>query len=245
MMNLNWIEVGIKDADQTIVFLHEGLGCIEMWRDYPNELCLRTNSRGIIYDRAGYGKSPGSLIGRKADYLHLAADELQNLAQHFNLENFILYGHSDGGSIALIHAAKYPTNVKALITEAAHAFNEDVTIEGVLAARPLLKEGKMDGLKKYHGQRYGEVFHAWNDIWLDDTFKEWSIEDEIVHILAPNLIIQGEDDQYGTLRQVDRICEITKGKSQNFKPKNCGHAPFKEQREQVLEITSNFINELN
>jgi pimeloyl-ACP methyl ester carboxylesterase len=245
MMNLNWKEVGNPDAETTIVFLHEGLGCVEMWKDYPEQLCELTNCKGIIYDRTGYGKSPGSLKNRKANYLHLAAEELNDLIHHFNLTDFIVYGHSDGGSIALIHAASHPSKPKAIITEAAHAFNEIVTIEGVLEARPFLSEGKMEGLRKYHGEKYKEVFHAWNDIWLDESFNEWSIENEIKNILAPNLIAQGRQDQYGTLRQVDQICELTKGESTPLKVDNCGHAPHKEQREILLRETSKFINGLN
>jgi len=242
-MNLNVKIVGDPKSEETIVFLHEGLGCIEMWKSYPEDLCNVLGMKGIVYDRAGYGKSPGSLIDRKADYLHLAAEELHELIHHFEINQPIIYGHSDGGSIGLIFAGKYPKLPKALITEAAHVFNEAVTIEGVKDARPLIETGKMDALKKYHGNRYKEVFYAWNDIWLDDSFNEWNISEEIKDISCPTLIIQGKDDQYGTLNQVSTILESIGSEAKSFTPANCGHAPFKEQKEAVIKTVKKFIHE--
>lgn len=242
-MKLNWIEVGNLDAEECIVFLHEGLGCVEMWKDYPENLCQSLNVRGIVYDRSGYGKSNGSLVNRKSDYLHLAAEELTHFIEFLKLEKVHLYGHSDGGSIALICAGTKPELVKTVVTEAAHVFNEQETIDGVLAARPLLKEGKMDGLKKYHGERYEEVFYAWNDIWLDDSFKNWNIEDITSRITCPGLIIQGLDDQYGTLKQVEAICKTNPQNVRSFTPKNCGHAPFKEKTNEVLKKVTEFYHE--
>lgn len=245
MMKLNYRNIESPASETTIIFLHEGLGCIEMWRDYPEKLCKATSCKGIVYDRSGYGKSPGTLVDRKFDYLHLAAYELHEVVEYFNLKDFILYGHSDGGSIALIYAGLFSDKPRAVITEAAHAFNEAVTIKGVLQARPLLEEGKMEGLKKYHGERFVEVFYAWNNIWISDSFKNWSIESELRKVSVPNLIIQGKNDQYGTLRQVEQICQLTKGESQSLKVSNCGHAPYKEQTKEVLNCSIKFINELN
>lgn len=242
-MDLNWIEIGNLKSEETMVFLHEGLGCIELWKDYPQLLCKKLNIRGVVYDRAGYGKSPGSLTDRKADYLHLAAIELESLLDKLKIKSVHLYGHSDGGSIALIFASKYPELAKSVITEAAHVFNENETISGVKAARPLLKQGKMEGLKKYHGNRYKEVFNAWNNIWLDNTFRDWNIEHEVSAVHCPSLIIQGRDDQYGTLKQVYAIEKAIKGATMTLIPYNCGHAPFKEQQEVVIENVINFYNE--
>lgn len=240
-MQLHWESYG-PESDTTIIFLHEGLGCIPMWKGYPEMLCNELRTKGIAYDRSGYGQSPGNLKNRKADYLHLAAEELNDFIEHLALKSVILYGHSDGGSIALIHASKYPAKVKAVITEAAHAFNEDVTIQGVKEARPLMAEGKMEALRKYHGDRYQEVFYAWNDIWLHESFEDWDISESLPKINCPNLIIQGKDDQYGTLHQVDTIEQLTSGKTTRCTPSNCGHAPFKEQQEIVLENVKQFIN---
>lgn len=243
MMELHWEEVGHELAEEHIVFLHEGLGCIEMWKNYPNDLCLNLNAKGIVYDRSGYGKSLGSLLNREADYLHKAAEELKDFLDYLNVDQAHIYGHSDGGSIGLIFAGTYPNRVKTLITEAAHIFNEPETIQGVLDARPLLEDGKMEGLKKYHGERYQEIFYAWNDIWLDESFVNWNIEKEVSRIDCPLLVIQGEDDQYGTLKQVAAICETNQGNSRSFTPSNCGHAPFKEQSIKVMEVVQKFYGE--
>ncbi|MEX1003054.1 MAG: alpha/beta hydrolase [Crocinitomicaceae bacterium] len=242
-MKLNTKWIAHQSAKETIIFLHEGLGCIEMWKGYPEELCDKLGVNGLIYDRAGYGKSPGSLQDRTSDYLHLAAEELKDVIDYFGIQSPILYGHSDGGSIALIFAALYPDIPKMVITEAAHVFNEKETIAGVSAARPLMELGKMEGLKKYHGNRYQEVFYAWNDIWLDDSFKNWDITNLLPNINCPQLIIQGKDDPYGTLKQIKAIAELTAGNSHLLAPESCGHAPHKEQTEQLLKEVLNFIHE--
>ncbi|MBD3636722.1 MAG: alpha/beta hydrolase [Crocinitomicaceae bacterium] len=242
-MDLNWVEVGDPDSDQVVVFLHEGLGCVEMWKDYPEKLCNQNNLKGVIYDRSGYGKSPGSLLNRDKNYLHQAAEELEYLLNHLTINNPILYGHSDGGSIALIHAGQNPGKAKMVITEAAHVFNEAETIQGVKEARPWLKEGKMEGLKKYHGNRYKEVFYAWNDIWLDPSFKNWDITNLLTNIKVPVLVIQGKNDNYGTLKQVNAIVSGVEGAVETLTPDNCGHAPFKEQTAIVMSKASAFIDE--
>lgn len=237
---INWVCVGNSEAETTIVFLHEGLGCIKMWRDYPEQLCLALNVKGIIYDRSGYGESEGSLINRTNCYLHEAADELNAFLLYHQIKNPILYGHSDGGSIALIYQAVHQ-GAKAIITEAAHVINEDETIQGVEAARPLLQDGKMEGLRKYHGERYKEVFYAWNDIWLDESFKNWDITELLLQIDIPILAIQGKDDQYGTLKQLELISSHCKGITEKFVPNTCGHAPFKEHTELVKRKVIQFL----
>lgn len=242
-MDLNYRLIGKADSETFIVFLHEGLGCIEMWRDYPAQLCEALNCGGLIYDRAGYGKSPGSLTNRQANYLHLAADELNELVKAvLSDKNIILYGHSDGGSIALIEASRNPHKYRAVITEAAHVFVEEVTIQGVKDAIEPFLAGKLDGLKKFHGDRFQEVFYAWNNIWLTPEFRNWDIRNELPKIDIPALVIQGMEDQYGTLQQVEDICRLTSGRSQKFTPQNCGHAPFKDQPTQVLNTVLNFIS---
>lgn len=130
--------------------MHEGLGCIQMWKDYPKKVYVQLNCQGLVYDRAGYGKSTGSLLNLKANYLDLGAIELFELINDLKLQNkeFILYGHSDGGSIAVIFASKYPELVEAIITEAAHVFVEQITLEGIVPAQDAFKQGKLDGLKK-------------------------------------------------------------------------------------------------
>lgn len=247
-MELNYKFIGNPASSNLIVFLHEGLGSIAQWKEYPELLCEATNSYGLVYDRAGYGKSKGSLVNRTATYLHEAAHELSLLLEHIqpNVENIYLYGHSDGGSIALIYAADFENKkLKGIITEAAHVFVEQETIDGVRKAIQPFKEGKLKGLEKYHGDRYKEVFLAWNNIWLTPLFAHWNIESKLERITCPQLIIQGINDQYGTLKQVESIANNTKGRSEKYTPENCGHAPHKEKQKDTLLKASKFINESN
>lgn len=243
-MELNHVFAG-PSSPTLVIFLHEGLGSIKQWKQYPSELCEELQVTGLIYDRAGYGKSPGSLENRKPNYLHLAAEELKAVvgAYQQEYENIFLYGHSDGGSIALIAAANLKDRkLKGVITEAAHVFVEEETIKGVKEERPPFAKGYFDGLKKYHSERYKEVFFAWNDIWLDPSFKDWNIFELLPKIKCPQLAIQGKDDQYGTLKQLEYISTKTIGQTTLFVPENCGHAPHKEQKEAVLEIVKPFIH---
>lgn len=240
---LHYKYVGNQLSKTVIVFLHEGLGCIEMWNDYPQKLCELLDVKGLIYDRAGYGKSKGDLTNRQANYLHLAADELHQLLTKLDLLNhkIILYGHSDGGSIALIYASKYPHHINSIITEAAHVFVEQETLAGIKPALNAFKKGRLNGLKKYHNHNYKDVFYAWVNIWNHPSFKNWNIEKEISNIVCPQLIIQGKNDQYGTLKQVKSIDYHTTGKTTTFIPENCGHSPFKEVENEVLNKVMSFF----
>ncbi len=239
-MALNHVFIGNPTAKKLIIFLHEGLGSIAQWKTFPESVCEATNSYGLVYDRRGYGKSPGSLEDRSINYLEQGAEELEEVIATLIPENYnlFLYGHSDGGSIALIYSANNPSKITGLITEAAHVFVEDITVDGVRAALPYFHQGKFDGLKKYHGERFQEVFFAWNNIWLNPKFRDWNITEILHHISCPQLIIQGKDDQYGSLKQVDTIAKQTTGKTSKFIPDNCNHAPHKEkQKETLLQVT--------
>lgn len=240
---LNHKFVGNENSNHCIIFLHEGLGCIEMWKDYPETLCNQLNMQGLVYDRAGYGKSKGDLTTRTSNYLHEGAEELFELIHNLKLENkhIILYGHSDGGSIALIFGAKYPKLCQSIITEAAHVFVEQVTLDGIKPAEKAFREGKLNGLKKFHGKTYEAVFYAWVNIWNHSSFLDWNIESELRNITCPQLSIQGINDQYGTLKQIESITHNTKGNTITFTPDNCGHAPFKEKRNEVMEKVIRFI----
>ena len=241
---LNHIFVGNEEADILIIFLHEGLGSIGQWKNFPLQLCDEIGVSGLIYDRSGYGRSLGDLTNRQPNYLRLAAEELIQIVTPIQKEydQIFLYGHSDGGSIALIAAALYPSWFSGIITEAAHVFVEEKTIKGVQSARLLFEKGLFDGLEKYHGKRYREVFYAWNDIWLSTGFKDWNIEKLLHQITCPQLIIQGDEDEYATLKQVDSIIKNTNSESQVFIPKHAGHAPHKTNTKEVLITCKGFID---
>ena len=165
---------------------------------------------------------------------------MHQILGHHIKNKVILYGHSDGGSIALIYTALYPKNVQAIITEAAHVFVEDITLSGIREAVDAFNSGKLIGLQKYHGNQYQAVFWAWADIWLDEAFRNWNITDLLPDITVPQLIIQGRNDQYGSLEQVNAIQSLAQGVTTVLIPE-CGHSPFKENQKFILKETSTFI----
>ncbi|WP_016832527.1 alpha/beta fold hydrolase [Herbaspirillum lusitanum] len=246
------IHYEIIDGDRVkpwLVFLHEGLGCTAMWKDFPQRLCKATGCRGLLYDRLGYGLSDALQHRREPDYLHrYAVDELpQALTALLPGQACILIGHSDGGSIALLHAAQRPPLLQAIITEAAHVFVESVTLEGIRAADRAYADGKLKGLQKYHGDKTEQIFKAWSDTWLSPAFAGWNIEADLPRIDCPALVMQGIDDQYGTPAQVDAIVSgIAKGNgapAHKAMLPDCGHAPHHEQPQAVLDLMRQFVLE--
>lgn len=234
-----------RDSDEVIVFLHEALGSVGQWKDFPQLLCERTGLTGLVYDRLGYGKSSPDIVQRDATYLeNFAFDEFpyiqKALLPH---EKIHLVGHSDGGSIALLIASKYPEQILSVTTMAAHIFVEDVTLAGILPAIEAYDLGKLDGLKKYHGDKTETLFYNWARTWLSDEYLNWNIESYLPNIQAPSLIIQGEDDQYGTEAQVDGIVNQVAGKSTKRMLKNCGHMPHLECKEEVISLIEKFIKD--
>ena len=164
----------IEGADELpyLVFLHEGLGCVEMWKSFPQRLCDQTGCPGLIYDRLGYGKSDGLKKERGIDYVHEYA--LKELPAVVNMlipgKDHILIGHSDGGSIALLYGTQNPAALKGIISEAAHVFVEPLTVTGIEQADAVYEKGGFSGLKKYHGEKTELIFKAWTKTWLSDAF---------------------------------------------------------------------------
>jgi len=241
----------INSAEETkngplILFLHEALGSIPQWKNFPEELCKKLNLEGLVYERTGHGHSPRFKSSRTSSYLHeYALDELPEFLSELELKNrkLILVGHSDGGSIALLFAKQYFRNVLSVITMAAHVINEPETIEGVNKGVLAYKEGKLAGLKKYHFDKTEELFFAWADTWRSSEFKNWSIEKDISPLKMPSLILQGELDQYGTVEQINGI---KKAAGQNCEIQlipNCGHHPHLENKIEVINLISKWCNE--
>ncbi|MBL7899026.1 MAG: alpha/beta hydrolase [Crocinitomicaceae bacterium] len=191
----------------TLVFLHDSLGCAELWRDFPEKLSVKTSCNMLVYDRQGYGKScPFTYEKRDNFYMEQEADLLVELLEFWSLKEVILFGHSDGGSIALIAAGKYPDRISGVITEGAHIFVEDVTIKGIKEAAEIYRTSDLKiKLQKYHGDKTDALFNAWHDTWITDEFSKWNIEHFLTSVACPSLIIQGDADEYGTLDQVYRI----------------------------------------
>jgi pimeloyl-ACP methyl ester carboxylesterase len=233
-----------KNANRPIlVFLHDSLGCITLWRDFPNKLAEATNCNLLIYDRKGYGQSePVDNIRRTNRYLEEEADQLHHLLLQLNITNVILFGHSDGGSIALITAAKYPAVIKAVVSEAAHIFVEQETLDGINAAVISYSDTNLkERLAKYHGNKTDAVFQAWTDTWRSKEYRSWNIEHLLPRIVCPTLIIQGQADEYGTLKQVQGIAKGIGGPAHTFIIPGVGHTPHKEAPLETLEKTRQFI----
>ena len=230
-----------------LVFLHEGLGCTAMWKDFPTTLCSATGCRGLVYDRLGYGKSSPLNESRSVHYLHkYALQELPFLLKEVIPDTpFILIGHSDGGSISLIFAAERPSFLKGIITEAAHVFVEHETIAGIKIAREAWAQGKLKGLAKYHGDKTEIIFKAWAKTWLAKWFRHWNIEYLLPSIEIPMLVIQGAGDQYGSTDQVKSIAAKTSGHVQLEIIENCAHVPHVEAQPVVIGLMSDFISRMN
>ena len=194
MLNYEWIN---KEAHEelTMLFLHEALGSIGQWKDFPSRICLELNLPGLIYERKGHGRSPALGKKRTSRYLHeYALDELPHflteIERKFGSRKWILIGHSDGGSIALLYAAQFPEKIHSIVTMAAHVVNEPETIAGIQPAVDAFKQVKLDGLRKYHGERTSDLFYAWADTWKSEFFANWNICNDIRSIQAPVLAIQ-------------------------------------------------------
>jgi len=225
----------------TIVMLHEGLGSVALWKDFPERLADRTGCGMLIYSRYGHGASSLLEGDRPVDYMHREAEVvLPAVLRHFGIERPILFGHSDGGSIALIYAGFRPDDVAGLILEAPHVFVEDLTVASIARVKDLYRTTDLAGkLRRYH-HSVDRTFWGWNDIWLDPRFKFWNIERSLPAIRCPILAIQGSDDEYGTRAQLDTIVAATPA-TEMVMLAACGHSPHRDQGAEVLERSATFI----
>lgn len=230
-----------------IVFLHEGLGSVAMWRDWPASVCKATGREGIVYSRQGYGQSDPVPDVRGAgrlrpDYMHREArDVLPALLAALGIERPVLLGHSDGGSIALLYAADFP--VTACVVMAPHVIVEDVSVESIAQARAAYEASDLRGrLGRYHAD-VDVAFWQWNDIWLDPAFRAFDIRPQCRRIEAPVLAMQGVDDPYGTLRQIDEISP-TRGRVEREVFAQCGHSPHRDQPDASRQRIARFLADL-
>jgi pimeloyl-ACP methyl ester carboxylesterase len=227
-----------------LVFLHEGLGSISLWRDFPMKLCKELGVRALIYSRPAYGWSTPRGIDEnwQNDFMHQQAiDVLPKVLESLQVQEPVwIFGHSDGGSIALLAAANNPQLVKGIILMAPHIFVENLTISSIKVAKEQYLHGDLKGkLTKYH-QDVDSAFWGWNDIWLNPNFKQWNIVQEISSIQCPLLALQGFDDPYGTMAQIDGIKEVVPH-ANLVKIVNCGHSPHREQPIIVLQAIKDFL----
>jgi pimeloyl-ACP methyl ester carboxylesterase len=221
------------------VFLHEGLGSVALWRDFPARLAEATGRRALVYSRAGHGQSDVPGDGRTPRFMHdEALQVLPELLRETGIERPVLVGHSDGGSIALIHAASHP--VSGLILLAPHVFVEDVTVASIEEARETFATTDLaTRMARYHRDPE-RTFRLWNDIWLAPEFRSWNIEDVLADVRAPILLIQGEHDQYGTLTQIEAIERGVSG-SVARAVLDARHAPHLEAPDETLRAAVEFL----
>lgn len=246
-ISMKWIYGETSPVSPVLVFLHEGLGSITMWRDFPEQICTETGLTGVVYDRPGHGDSDPLPQHRTPGYLHdEALKYLPLFLEKNSIDKPLLIGHSDGGSIALLYAAHFPEKAIGIISEAAHVFLEDVSITGIQNAVDKYESANLKkGLIKFHGDKTDAVFYGWAQTWLSPEFRKWNIVDEIKNITAPSLIIQGEEDEYGTGKQVDAIVNNVRGESEKYIIPGCGHVPHFQARDLVTEKMIEFIKKLN
>lgn len=243
-VEIHYAWVNPSGADPTIVFLHEALGSIGQWKSFPKQLCTALGCRGLVYEREGYGQSSAFRYERDHHYLHqYAYEELPEVLNGLGIDHPMLYGHSDGGTIALLFGARYPDRPTAIVSEAAHIFVEPETLQGIEPVEALyLNTSFREKLARYHGDKTDAVFYAWYSTWRSEQFREWNIEQDIKTVVAPTLVIQGEKDEYGTANQVDGIMKgIASVKKQRLLIPGCGHHPHLSHTDSVITICRSFF----
>lgn len=230
----------------TIVLLHEGLGCVAQWKSFPEALARATGMGVFAYSRAGYGQSDLADVPRAVSYMtEEAVDVLPHVLDQIGFERGILFGHSDGGSIAAIYAGSVSDpRVRGAVVIAPHFYNEDVGLKSIAAAKIAYQSTNMrEKLARYHRDP-DHTFTSWSDVWLNPDYKDWDVSDVIDHLRIPVLAVQGRLDQYGTLAQIRDIEERSYAPVELLILDDCGHSPHLEKPELLLEGATDFIKRL-
>ena len=230
---------------ETIVLFHDSLGCVELWRDFPQNLATATRRSVVAYDRLGFGRSdahPGILP--KTFIRDEASLVVPRLCESLGLGAIIPFGHSVGGGMAIATAAHLPASCAAVITESAQSFIEDTTLSGLLAGKMKFQApDQFERLKRYHGEKARWVLDAWIDTWLAPDFADWSLDHDLPAVRCPALVLHGERDEYGSRRHADRIASLTSGPSQTLILEGCGHVPHREQPALILKSVALFLSQ--
>jgi pimeloyl-ACP methyl ester carboxylesterase len=241
-----WLRRHDKEAP-LMLFLHEGLGSVSMWRDFPETLCEVLQCRGLVYSRPGYGQSTPRDAGEtwKSDFMHRQAHEvlpqlLLALGVDPARDGLWLFGHSDGGSIALLYAAQFPDHVDGAVVLAPHILVEDLSIASITQARKAYAETDLRQRLARHHVDVDSAFMGWNDIWLHASFRDWNITSELAAITCPLLAVQGINDEYGTLEQIHGIARLA-SQCTVLELADCGHSPHRDQEDRLMEAVSHFF----
>lgn len=239
---LECVRIGGAKTAPTLVFLHEGLGSVALWKDFPARVAAATGCPALVYSRAGYGRSSPAALPRAPDYMHVEAlTVLPALLDRLGIEEPILVGHSDGASIALLHAGSSKRPVRALVALAPHVFVEDMSIASIDEVR---RQYETTDLREKLARRHADpdaAFRGWNDIWLAPTFRRWNIEGCLPGVRCPLLLIQGRDDEYGSAAQLDAIERQVGGTVARLELADCRHSPHRDQPEATLAAIVDFV----
>ncbi len=231
----------------TLVFLHEGLGSAQAWLRFAESVAEATGCGALVYSRAGYGSSDPADLPLPVRFMHdEALIVLPEILDATRIKDAILVGHSDGASIALIHAAGSGAGrIRALALEAPHSFVEPVTVASIAALPERFQHGDLRRkLERLHGANTERIFHGWTDVWLRPEFAAWSIEELLPSVTCPVLVIQGEQDEYGTVRQVEAVKSKVQGPIETFLLAGCGHAPHRDRRNETLAAIVQFVRQV-
>lgn len=231
-----------------LVFLHEGLGSVAQWKDFPHRLSEKLKLPALIYDRYGYGRSDERIGPFYPEFLHDEATIwLPELFTLLGLSSIpkILIGHSDGATIALLHAAGFPQKILGVVSEAAHVMIEETTRNGILSVKDEFEKGKLTGLlQKYHGKRSEQLIRGWTENWLSPENRDWNIEESLSGIVCPVLIIQGDKDHFGSFAQVTAIRDSISGKATVLFIPGCGHIPHFQANPEVIDAIEEFVHKI-
>lgn len=247
LLEYGWHGLGPEQAP-TLVFLHEGLGTAALWRQFPQALAAQTGCGALCYSRYGYGGSAPCGLPRPLSYHeHEAWDILPQVLRRLGVERYFLIGHSDGATIALLHAARTPSpGLMGVVAEAPHLFVEDITITGIRAAVAEWQGGSLrQRLLRHHGSNVDCAFEGWSQAWLSPAFRSWDITATLGGITAPVLVIQGTEDEYATLDQVDAVARSVAGPVETLVLPECRHTPHRDQEATVLAAMRSFIEKHN
>lgn len=229
----------------TLVFLHEGLGSLSAWRDFPAALARASGARAFVYSRAGYGQSAPIVRPRPLDFMEREAQLLPAIVAAAGLaeRDLVLVGHSDGGSIALITAASgvLGPRLRGLVLEAPHVFVEDSALVAIAEVRDRYLIGDLRARLSRHHADVDGAFYGWNDVWLAPGFRSWNLEPLLPEVQVPTLVIQGVDDRFGTLAQIDAISSQLGAPCERLILPDCGHSPHRDQPAQTLATIVDFL----
>lgn len=230
----------------TLVLLHEGLGSLELWKDFPTRLAEQCNVPVLAYSRQGYGRSSPVRLPRPLDYLSVAGpNELGYVLDNLSLDQVVVLGHSDGASIALAYAARQDPRVRGVIVLSPHVDVEAVCIAGVRRTVQAYGRGDLrERLRAYHGDNLDGAFRGWSETWLNPAFAGWNLHQALPRIQVPLLAIQGREDEFATPKQLETIARETGGECQTVLLDDCRHFPQNQARDRVLALIEGFLAEL-